>query len=141
MPHHSLEDTPATPIFLRSGQVAAAAGVNTQTLRYYERRGLLVEPQRTAIGHRQYPAHTVTLLNMIKRAQQLGFSLNEIHDILSGRSELATLATRKLAELDSRIDQLIRDRKALTAYCPLTVAPRFLGTASPGATQAGQDHA
>ena len=53
---------------LRSGELAAAAGVNVQTLRYYERRGLLAEPDRTLGGHRVYPAETVTVLRVIKAA-------------------------------------------------------------------------
>jgi MerR family mercuric resistance operon transcriptional regulator len=57
---------------LRSSQVAAAAGVNVQTLRYYERRGLLSEPQRSLGGHRLYPPEAVTTLQVIKAAQRLG---------------------------------------------------------------------
>ena len=67
---------------LRSGQVAQAAGVNLQTLRYYERRGLLAEPDRTLGGHRLYPAETVTTLRVIKAAQRLGFTLDEVADLL-----------------------------------------------------------
>lgn len=59
---------------LRSGQVARAAGVNLQTLRYYERRGLLDAPDRTPGGHRVYPAEAVTVLRVIKAAQRLGGS-------------------------------------------------------------------
>ncbi|WP_083673159.1 MerR family transcriptional regulator [Micromonospora sp. CB01531] len=67
---------------LRSGQLADAAGVNLQTLRYYERRGLLASPQRSPGGHRLYPPDTVTLLRVIKTAQRLGFTLNEVADLL-----------------------------------------------------------
>jgi MerR family mercuric resistance operon transcriptional regulator len=67
---------------LRTGQVAEAAGVNVQTLRYYERRGLLVEPERTLGGHRLYPPETVTVLRVIKAAQRLGFRLEEVADLL-----------------------------------------------------------
>ena len=67
---------------LRSGQVARAAGVNQQTLRYYERRGLLAEPDRTLGGHRMYPAEAVTVLRVIKAAQRLGFSLDEVAELL-----------------------------------------------------------
>jgi MerR family regulatory protein len=56
---------------LRSGEVADAAGVNVQTLRYYERRGLLHEPDRTLGGHRVYPPATVTVLRVTKAAQRL----------------------------------------------------------------------
>ncbi|HUZ24899.1 MAG TPA: MerR family transcriptional regulator [Streptosporangiaceae bacterium] len=67
---------------LRSGQLARAVGVNQQTLRYYERRGLLAAPHRTAGGHRLYPPETVTVLRLIKAAQRLGFSLREVADVL-----------------------------------------------------------
>ncbi|RKS08688.1 MerR-like DNA binding protein [Nocardiopsis sp. Huas11] len=60
---------------LRSGQVAEAAGVNVQTLRYYERRGLLAKPQRSNGGHRLYDEDTVVALRVIKAAQRLGFTL------------------------------------------------------------------
>ncbi|WP_446214793.1 MerR family transcriptional regulator [Micromonospora sp. IBHARD004] len=60
---------------LRSGAVAAAAGVHPQTLRYYERRGLLAAPDRSLGGHRRYPAEVVTVLRVIKAAQRLGFTL------------------------------------------------------------------
>ena len=67
---------------LRSGAVAKAAGVNLQTLRYYERRGLIAEPQRSLGGHRVYPHEAVTVLRVVKAAQRLGFSLDEIADLL-----------------------------------------------------------
>ena len=63
---------------LRSGQVAAAAGVNVETLRYYERRGLLAEPGRSPGGHRLYPTEAVTVLRVIKAAQRLGFSRQRV---------------------------------------------------------------
>lgn len=63
---------------LRTGEVAARAGVNVQTLRYYERRGLLKEPERRTSGYREYPADAVQLIRFIKRAQELGFTLSEI---------------------------------------------------------------
>ena len=67
---------------LRSGEVAHAAGVNQQTLRYYERRGLLAEPLRTPGGHRLYPAEAVTTVRVIKAAQRLGFSLGEVAELM-----------------------------------------------------------
>jgi DNA-binding transcriptional MerR regulator len=95
---------------LRSGEVAAAAGVNLQTLRYYERRGLLAEPERSLGGHRLYPAETVTVLKVIKAAQRLGFTLDEIADLLeNGRGADAGLRARaqaKLAEIEAKIVDL-----------------------------------
>ena len=67
---------------MRSGEVAAAAGVNLQTLRYYERRGLLDEPLRSLGGHRVYPEAAVTTLRVIKAAQRLGFTLTEVSELL-----------------------------------------------------------
>ncbi|MCP3811834.1 MerR family transcriptional regulator, partial [Mycobacteriaceae bacterium Msp059] len=98
---------------LRSGQVAAAAGVNTETLRYYERRGLLRQPQRSLGGHRLYPPETVTMMRVIKAAQRLGFTLDEVADLLAAtrlgsRSEagLHTRAATKLAEVDQKLAEL-----------------------------------
>ncbi|MBV7703103.1 MerR family transcriptional regulator [Nocardia nova] len=112
---------------LRTGELAAAAGVNTQTLRYYERRGLLAEPQRTLGGHRLYPEEAVTVLRVIKAAQRLGFTLDEVADLLSGTSHhrrdagLRTRARVKLAEVDAELAELgaVRDtlRAALAAGC------------------------
>jgi DNA-binding transcriptional MerR regulator len=120
---------------LRSGQVAAAAGVHVETLRYYERRGLLAEPHRSPGGHRLYPEQTVTVLRVIKAAQRLGFTLEEVADLLEvGRHRhrptrdsrlqdagLQARAQAKLLEVEERIADLvtIRDnlRAALDAGC------------------------
>jgi MerR family transcriptional regulator, mercuric resistance operon regulatory protein len=120
---------------LRSGEVAAAAGVNHQTLRYYERRGLVAEPDRTSGGHRVYPPETVTILRVIKTAQRLGFTLDEVAELLAmgahrhGRGPRAGLQERardKLAEIERKIDDLsvIRDtlRRAVDAGCDDLVA-------------------
>ena len=105
---------------LRAGQVADASGVNVETLRYYERRGILPEPDRSLGGHRLYSEETVTALRVIKAAQRLGFSLDEIAELLEagrhhhhGRSGgLQSRAEAKLAEVEQKIADLevIRDR-------------------------------
>jgi MerR family mercuric resistance operon transcriptional regulator len=109
---------------LRAGQVADAAGVNRQTLRYYERRGLLQAPDRSPGGHRLYPHQTVTQLRVIKAAQRLGFSLDEVADLLEagqhrhgGRPDagLQARARVKLAEVDDRIEDLRTIRANLVA--------------------------
>lgn len=119
---------------MRSGQVAQAVGINRQTLRYYERRGLLTAPERTIGGHRDYPAQTVTLLRVIKAAQRLGFTLDEVADLLTigthrhrrnRRNQpgegLQDRARDKLVEVEAKIAdlQLIGDRlrAALDAGC------------------------
>lgn len=113
---------------LRSGELAAAAGVNIETLRYYERRGLLREPQRSLGGHRLYPPETVTLMRVIKAAQRLGFTLDEVAELLAatrmgGSTEagLHARAAAKLVEVDQKLAELtaVRDtlRAALDAGC------------------------
>lgn len=100
-------------IALRSGEVAQAAGVNQQTLRYYERRGLLAEPERSPGGHRLYPPEAVTVLRVIKAAQRLGFTLDEVADLLEvgqhrhgrgGDAGLQAQAKKKLDEVEARIE-------------------------------------
>lgn len=68
---------------LRTGELAAAGGVNVQTLRYYERRGLLPEPERSPGGHRVYPPEALERLRIIKGAQRLGFTLAEVAALLN----------------------------------------------------------
>lgn len=105
---------------LRTGEVAERAGVNIQTLRYYERRGLLSEPSRSLGGHRLYPPDTVALLNVIKAAQRLGFTLDEVADLLdAGRrrhptADLRQRAIQKIAEIDARIADLTAIRGTLS---------------------------
>ena len=100
---------------LGTGEVAAAAGVNLQTLRYYERRGLLAEPERTLGGHRVYPKHAVTVLRVIKAAQRLGFTLEEVAELLdAGRhyhgdppdAGLQERSAVKLVEIEAKIVDL-----------------------------------
>lgn len=100
---------------LRSGQVATAAGVHLETLRYYERRGLIAEPERSLGGHRMYAADVITRVRVIKVAQRLGFSLSEVADLLDAaqhrhaRRDGAGLRRRaedKLAQVQARIADL-----------------------------------
>lgn len=102
------------------GSVAEAAGVNVATVRYYERRGLIAEPGRTASGYRQYDGSAVARIRFIRRAQELGFSLDEIGDLMdlrvedSGACVEVERATRsKLADVESRIRELERLRVIL----------------------------
>ena len=125
---------------LRAGQLASAAGVNLQTLRYYERRGLLERPERTNGGHRVYPDETITLLRVIKTAQRLGFTLAEVADLRAagahhhGQTDdrLRLRAAAKLDEIERKIADLtiIREslRQAIDAGCDDVLAC----AASPG---------
>jgi DNA-binding transcriptional MerR regulator len=105
---------------MRVGEVAARAGVNVETLRYYERRGLLPVPDRDPSGHRRYDEETVRFLRAIKEAQAVGFTLVEIGEYLraAGRSSSPSEALRvrmaaKIDEIDERIAGLRRIRGAL----------------------------
>ncbi|GAA0470499.1 MerR family transcriptional regulator [Paractinoplanes deccanensis] len=95
---------------LRSSQLAEAAGVNLQTLRYYERRGLLAEPERSLGGHRLYPASAVTVLKVIKAAQRLGFTLAEVADLLSAGSHPDDTGLRQHAGTELADDAGLRGR-------------------------------
>jgi MerR family mercuric resistance operon transcriptional regulator len=97
---------------LRAGEVVAASGVGRETLRYYERRGLIAPDARTLGGHRLYPAAVVERLRAIKAAQRLGFTLDEITDLLdltrrsSTERGLQDGARAKLAQVHERIAEL-----------------------------------
>ena len=102
------------------GQTAKEAGVNAQTLRYYERRGLLPRPHRRNSGYREYSADTVRIIRFIKRAQDLGFSLNEIEELVrlrgvrhSERQRVRAIAQCKIVEIDRKIEHLRSMRSAL----------------------------
>ncbi len=112
---------------MRAGEVAEAAGVNRETLRYYERRGLLDAPDRSPGGHRLYDEQAVVTLRVIKAAQRLGFTLDEVSDLIQagrrrGRDDgLQGRARAKLREVEERLRDLntIRDslRAAIDAGC------------------------
>ena len=106
---------------MRIGDVATRAGVNVETLRYYERRGILRSPRRSATGYREYPSDTVRLIRFIKRAQELGFTLDEIEDLIAmrqtpskRRDKVRELATAKLRAIDEKIARLHAMRDALS---------------------------
>ena len=91
---------------MRTSEVAAAAQVNTQTLRYYERRGLLPQPERTRSGYRAYTPDAVRVVRFVKRAQQLGFTLDDIEELLhlaeggpASCEEAKTMARTRIADL------------------------------------------
>lgn len=105
---------------LRTGEVAKLAGVNVETLRFYERLGILPEPPRRASGYREYPPETVNLIRFVKRAQELGFSLREVQELLDLRNaprqatgKVPRLVQAKIDEIDHKIRDLEAMRHAL----------------------------
>nr|WP_276607576.1 heavy metal-responsive transcriptional regulator [Limisphaera ngatamarikiensis] len=107
---------------MKVGEVAKRAGVGVQTLHYYERLGLLPQPERSAANYRLYGPEAVRRVRFIKKAQRLGFSLEEIKSILDlregGRSpcrRVAEIAQRHLQQLDARIAALEAFRQELAA--------------------------
>ena len=110
-------------------RLARRVDVNTETIRYYEREGLLEPPERLPSGYRIFPENAVQRVHFIKRAQKLGFSLHEIKELLSLRQELTgrecarvkRLAAEKIKEIDRKIEALAGMRsvlKDLEEQCP-----------------------
>src|SRR6266849_8350129 len=100
---------------LTIGRLAKEGGVNLATVRFYERRGLLPTPPRSASGYRLFPAEAARRLRFIRRAQKLGFSLREIQELLSLRvspgktsAEVSRGAKAKITDIHSKIETLER---------------------------------
>jgi len=105
---------------LKIGEVARKADVGIETIRFYERRGLIPSPSRSPAGYRQYPEDVVRRLLFIKNAKELGFSLKEISELFSLRvksktscGDIKKRAERKIADINERIKTLQRMRNAL----------------------------
>lgn len=117
------------------GRLAAEAGVNVETIRFYERRGLIQQPESPTSGWRRYGEEVLRRIRFIKRAQQLGFSLDDVAEMLAlrgSRSEAQCGRTRsraqaKIAEVEARVSDLCAMRKALEALV------RSCGSLSPHA--------
>lgn len=106
---------------MRIGELAALAGVPAGTIRYYERRGIVAPPARTASGYRDYGVETADRLRFIKRAQELGFTLEEIDELLALRvqdpdacSAVEAKTREKIAHVARKISELQRLESALT---------------------------
>ena len=106
---------------LKIGEVARQAGTGIETLRFYEKSGLLEKPARTQSGYRMYSSDVLDRLGFIKRAQVLGFSLDEIKKVIDdarkGHSpceEVREIVRNRLEELDQRMREMARYRKELT---------------------------
>lgn len=107
---------------LRIGDLARRAGVNLQTIHYYERRALLPEPPRTASNYRMYPRDAIRRVRFIKHAQELGFTLEEIKELISLRAtpraccnDVRERAEQKAKQIDEKIRSLKAMRKALAS--------------------------
>ena len=107
---------------LRSGELARLAGVSTDTLRHYERKGVLACPRRGRNGYRQYPPEALARVLLVRRALAFGFTLDELARVLSVRDrgaapckEVRALAAAKLAEVEERLAQLAELRGELRA--------------------------
>jgi MerR family transcriptional regulator, mercuric resistance operon regulatory protein len=116
---------------MRTSELAGRVGVNAETLRYYERRGLLEAPPCTAGGYRDYPSAAVGLLRFIKRAQELGFSLGEIEELVhlddggpDSCDAARALAEAHKADLEARIADLQRMRDSLGELIATCDLPR-----------------
>lgn len=135
---------------MRIGELASRTNVAIDTLRYYERRGLLQEPERSPAGYRAYGPETVLRVRFIRRAQELGFTLQEIADLLTFWEDSATAcgrvearATATLERIDHKIRDLERVRSALAQYvtacrtrgalseCPLLASLAWAEEATP----------
>jgi len=104
---------------MRAGELARACGISTDTLRHYERMGVLPKPQRTSAGYRQYPAEAVARVRTVRRALAIGFSLAELARFMRARArggtpcrEVRALAVSKLADLERQLEDLtiLRDQ-------------------------------
>ena len=109
--------------FLRSGELADLAGVSADTLRHYERKGVLSRPRRAPNGYRQYPADAVQRVRLVRRALAVGFTLDELADILHVRDrggapchEVRALAASKLSQIETQLKDLsaLRDELRTT---------------------------
>lgn len=106
---------------LKISELAKEAGVNIQTIRYYERSNLIPEPPRTKAGYRQYSSNDVARIKFIKRAQELGFSLKEVTELLDLRVESDTIcsdvqkqAEAKIAAIEEKIQMLQQMNQTLS---------------------------
>lgn len=108
--------------FYRSGELAELAGVSTDTLRHYERKGVLARPLRKANDYRQYPASALQRVRLIRRAIAVGFTLDELASVLGVRDsggapcmEVRALAAAKLSDIETRLREMSELRKELRA--------------------------
>jgi MerR family transcriptional regulator, copper efflux regulator len=126
IPAFTIDDVTAMSLekrFLSSGALAKLAGVSADTLRHYERKGVLARPRRAANGYRQYPAEALQRVRLIRRALAVGFTLDELANILQVRDsggapchEVRVLAATKLSNIETQLRELavLRDELQVT---------------------------
>ncbi|HEX8338372.1 MAG TPA: heavy metal-responsive transcriptional regulator [Pyrinomonadaceae bacterium] len=114
--------SPSKKAYARAGELARAAGVSTDTLRHYERKGVLAAPRRSANGYREYPPGALERVLLVRRALAFGFTLDELARVLRTRErggvpcrEVRALAAGKLEEVESRLRELRELRVELRA--------------------------
>lgn len=119
---------------LTIGSVAQRAGVGVETVRFYEREGLIEQPARPKHGYRSYPERVVAELRFIRRAQQLGFSLREIEELMALRldpeantADVRARADAKIAEIGAKVADLQRMRDALQLLTEMCEGRRPIG--------------
>jgi MerR family copper efflux transcriptional regulator len=119
---------------LTIGTVAEQAGVNVQTIRFYERQGLIESPPRTPSGYRQYPKEVIKRIHFIQSAKELGFTLKEVNELLSLRvqpgsacNEVKDRALAKILDIDQKLDVLTRMKNALTTLTSACEHQRAVG--------------
>jgi len=100
---------------MRIGKVATECAVSVQTVRFYEKKGLLKRPRRLSSGYRDYPAETVRIIQFIKRSQQSGFTLNEIRAQLQAMARGAPGALNRRADIENKIDAIDQQIRSLEA--------------------------
>jgi len=113
---------PAKKTYLRAGELARAAGVSTDTLRHYERKGVLPKPRRSPNGYREYASESLARVLLVRRALAFGFTLDELARVLRARErggapcrEVRALAAEKLSGVEARLRELASLRDELRA--------------------------
>ena len=106
---------------LTIGEIARRSGVGVETVRFYEREGLIAHPPRTAAGYRQFPPEAVDRIRFTQRAKELGFSLREIKELLALRTapdssceDIRERAEKKIADINEKICHLKKIKEGLT---------------------------
>ena len=114
--------------FMKIGELAQRAGVNVETVRYYERKGLLREPPRWESGYRDFPAESLVRLRFIRHAKALGFSLLEIQELLALRMspqaacrDVQRRVEAKIADIQQKIRSLARIQRTLEEFAATCV--------------------